>query len=30
MLEHEVHALAPASEYSVDAQGEHTNEPASF
>jgi hypothetical protein len=30
MLEHEVHALAPASEYSVDAQSAHFTEPTSF
>ena len=30
MVEHDVHALAPASEYSVDAQDAHATEPASF
>jgi len=30
MVEHKVHALAPASEYSVAAQSAHATEPASF
>ena len=30
MVEHNMHALAPASEYSVDAQDAHVTVPASF